>query len=208
MEERPVKRKGRGRPKTGEEAQVESVWIVSAKMEREDERILAARRHASCFPLVTDHVHTPGWDDKRILSEYRHQSVVEGNTGFRWLKGPAAAAPLFLKTNTRIRALGFVMVLALMVRNLWQFRMRAAAKAAAEAILHPFTKREVSNLTAEMAMEHFGAMQSVKWLRDDGEWIRLRQKMTVVALQILSYLRVPESVFWVPPKPKLNVRVI
>jgi len=79
---------------------------------------------------------------------------------------------------------------------------------AAEAILHPFTKREVSNLTAEMAMEHFGAMQSVKWRRDDGEWIRLRQKMTVVALQILAYLRVPESVFWVPPKPKLNVRVI
>ena len=177
-------------------------------MEVDADRVLAARRHASCFPLVTDHVDTPGWDDKRILAEYRHQGVVEGTSGFRWLKGPAAGAPLFLKTTTRIRALGLVMDLALMVRNLWQFRMRAAAKAALDTIRHPFTRREVTNLTAEMAMEHFGAVQSVKWLRDDGNWVRLRQQISLVDLKILAYLRVPETVFWTPPSQKLPVRLI
>ena len=140
---------------------------MTATVDLDTEAIARERRHASCFPLVTDHLDTPGWDDPRILAEYRHQGVVEGNTGFRWLKGPAAVAPMFLKTPTRMRALGLVMVLALMVRNLWQYRMRAAARAADEKIPHPFTKRPVSNLTAEMAMEHFGAMQAVKVRRDD-----------------------------------------
>jgi transposase len=66
-----------------------------------------------CF-WVTD------WDadewSARVLDEYRHQSMVEGHTGFRWLKRPAAVAPVFLETPTRIRALGFVFMIALMVR--------------------------------------------------------------------------------------------
>jgi hypothetical protein len=42
--------------------------------------------------------------------------VVAGSL-LRWLKGPAAVAPVFLETPTRRRALGLVLVLALMVRN-------------------------------------------------------------------------------------------
>ena len=137
-----------------------------------------------------------------------HQGVVEGNTGFRWLKGPAAVAPMFLKTPTRMRALGLVMVLALMVRNLWQYRMRAAARAAGEKITHPFTKRPVTNLTAEMAMEHFGAMQAVKLPREDGEWSRISRKVSAVGLQILGYLAISERVFWTPPPGKFEILTI
>lgn len=207
-EERPVKRKGRGRPPKGELEPVETVWIVTATTQLLADAIVSAKQHASCFPLVTDHLDTPGWDDARILAEYRHQGIVEGNTGFRWLKGPAAAAPMFLKTNTRIRALGAVMVLALMVRNLWQFRMRTAAKEACETITHPFTKREVKNLTAEMAMEHFGGIQSVQFQQADGRWKRLRQKVSEVGLQILKFLRVSETVFWTAPIRKSVPRTI
>ncbi len=203
-EVRELKRKGRGRPKKGDETPTETVWLASAVVERDDDAILRERRHASCFPLVTSHLDTPGWDDVRILSEYRHQGTVEGNTGFRWLKGPAAVAPMFLKTPTRMRALGLVMVLALMVRNYWQFRMRTAAKAANETIRHPFTKQPVTNLTAEMAMDHFAGMQAVR-LRDADVWTRIARPFPSAAAQILRYLRVPEAVFWTPPGRKIAV---
>jgi len=207
-ETRPMKHPGRGRPPKGTETPMETVWIVTATVELDADAVTRARRHASCFPLVTDHLDTPGWDDARILAEYRHQGVVEGNTGFRWLKGPAAVAPMFLKTPTRMRALGLVMMFALMVRNLWQYQMRAAARAAGEKILHPFTRRPVANLTAEMAMEHFGGMQTLRLRLDTGRWARRPLPLTAVASQILGYLGISEQVFWTPPTPKIEILTI
>ncbi len=205
-EVRPVKRKGRGRPKKGAEMPTETAWLMTAVLEKNDDAIHRERQHASCFPLITSHIDTEGWDDIRILAEYRHQGIVEGNTGFRWLKGPAAVSPMFLKTPTRMRALGLVMVLALMVRNYWQFEMRRAARDASETILHPFTKRPVTNLTAEMAMDHFASMQAVLLRQKDGvTWLRIARPIPPVAAQILRYLRVPASVFWTPPRPKIGV---
>ena len=100
-----------------------------------------------------------------------------------------------------MRALGLVMVLALMVRNYWQFRMRAEARATNETILHPFTDRPVTNLTAEMAMDHFAGLQSMQLRRDD-VWSRVPQPIHATALQILRLLSVPPSIFWTPPRPK------
>jgi len=200
---RPVKRPRRGRPPKGAPLATETVWRVAATLTRDDAAVLLARREASCFPLVTDHLDTPGWSDIRILAEYRHQGIVEGVTGFRWLKGPAAVAPMFLKTPTRMRALGLVMVLALMVRNYWQFTMRASARAAGEAILHPFTRRPVTNLTAEMAMDHFAAVQAIR-IHTNNEWVRPAQKLTYTAEQILRHLSIPASVFWTPPREKIG----
>jgi len=206
-EERPVKRTRRGRPPTGAETPTETVWVVDATVVLDPGAVLRERRHASCFPLITDHLDTPGWDDVRILAEYRHQGIVEGVTGFRWLKGPAAVSPMFLKTPTRMRALGFVMILALTVRNLWQFTMRSAARAAGEKIAHPFTKRPVSNLTAEMAMEHFGGMQTLR-LRLDGAWQRTPKQASEIGRQILGYLGVPEAIFWTPPREKRRILIV
>jgi hypothetical protein len=110
---------------------------------------------------------------------------------------------MFLKTPTRMRALGLVMVLALMVRNYWQFQMRKAARDAGEKIMHPFTKRPVSNLTAEMAMEHFGGMQTLQLRLEGGPWRRIPGRLPEVALQILGYLGVAPTVFWTPPRPEM-----
>jgi len=206
-EVRELKRARRGRPRAGEEAPTETVWIAEAVVELDSEAVLRGRRHASCFPLATDHLDTPGWDDARILAEYRHQGIVEGVTGFRWLKGPAAVSPMFLKTPTRMRALGLVMILALTVRNYWQFTMRRAARAAGEKILHPFTRRPVTNLTAEMAMEHFGGMQVLR-LRVDGVWRRAKREVPETGRQILRYLGVPETVFWTPPTDKMRILLV
>jgi transposase len=207
-EVREVKRPNRGRPSKGATTPTETVWRVVATVTRDDDAIAAARRHASCFALITDHLEGDGWDDARILAEYRHQGIVEGTTGFRWLKGPAAVSPMFLKTPTRMRALGLVMVLALMVRNYWQFQMRRAARAAGEKITHPFTKRPVDNLTAEMAMEHFGGMLTLRLRRGEGAWTRMERPLTETGVQLLRYLGVPSSVFWTPTTGKRRILVV
>jgi transposase len=204
-ESRPVKRLKRGRPPKGSVAETETVWVVSATVELDPAAVTRERQHASCFPLITDHLQDSGWDDARILAEYRQQGVIEGTTGFRWLKGPASVAPMFLKTPTRMRALGLVMILALMVRNYWQFAMRRAAQAAGEKIPHPFTHKAVSNLTAEMAMEHFAGMQTLRLRKNDGEWRRAPLEVPETGKQILGYLRVRQSVFWTLPRPKSSV---
>ncbi len=201
----PLKRKGRGRPPKDEAPPTETVWVLRAVLTDDKEAVIRERQHASCFSLITDHLAESGWDDVRILAEYRHQGIVEGNTGFRWLKGPAAVSPMFLKTPTRMRALGLVMIFALMVRNYWQYKMRTAAKDAGEKILHLFTKRPVANLTAEMAMEHFGGMHMLQLRQEDGSWKRLSRDIPETGRQILRYLGLSEDIFWTPPSPKIGI---
>jgi hypothetical protein len=115
---------------------------------------------------------------------------------------------MFLETPTRMRALGLVMVLALMVRNHWQFQMRREARAAGEKITRPFTKRPVDNLTAEMAMEHFGGMLTRPLRRGEGAWTRMERPLTEIGLPILRYLGVSESVFSTPATGKRRILVV
>jgi len=115
----------RGRPRKGEEAPTRTVFrVVPRSLEVDPDAVEHARTHARFFVLAADHLDRERWPDTRILDEYRHQHIIEGHTGFRWLKGPAAVAPMFLKTPRRIAALGLVFVLALMVRNYIQWTLR------------------------------------------------------------------------------------
>jgi len=68
--------------------------------------------------------------------------------------------------------------------------------------MHPFTKRPVANLTAEMAMEHFGGMQALRLCQNE-VWSRIPRDIPDTARQILRYLGVPASVFWTPPREKM-----
>jgi transposase len=87
------KRAKRGRPrKDAPPPATRTVYVPKIELARDDKAITEARKRQSCFVLITDW-STEEWDDERVLSEYRYQSLIEGHTGFRWLKGPAAVAP-------------------------------------------------------------------------------------------------------------------
>jgi len=120
------RRARRGRPAKGEAPPTVHTryQLVTRSIEPDADAIATARAHARFFVLVTDHMDDTRWPDARVLGEYRHQHIIEGHTGFRWLKGPAAAAPMFLNTPRRIAALGMVFILALMVRNYIEFTVR------------------------------------------------------------------------------------
>lgn len=150
-----VKRPGRGRPRKGESQPTKTIWRVSlTSLEVDQECVDRAGFHGRHFLLVTDHLDTDAWPDERVLSTYREQHMVEGHTGFRWLKGPAAVAPAFLKTPSRIAALGLVFILALMVRNYLEWAIRAAL-AKTEQTLPNMNGQATQRPSAENAFYYF-----------------------------------------------------
>jgi len=193
-----VKRAGPGRPRNGDARQTTRVWRFELQLRRDDEVIAATRRRRSCFVLVSDWA-IDDWPDTRVLAEYRHQHIVEGHTGFRWLKGPAAVAPVFLKTPQRVRAMGLVLVLALMVRNYIQATLRSELQARNQTLQHPFTKQPQKNLTPEMAFEHFAGIHTqVVRLGDHAR--RMPVQLRSHALQILELFGLDITAFE-PPLP-------
>jgi transposase len=197
-EERPVKRVGRGRPRKDDVRETQRTWWFELALERDEEQIRSARAHRSCFVLLTDW-HEEDWNDVRVLSEYRNQHQVEGHTGFRWLKGPAAVAPVFLKTPQRIRAMGLVLVLALFVRNYIQATLRSELAARGETLAHPFTKKKETHLTPEMAFEHFAGLLA-QVVTHGGDSKRLPVRLSSSAAQILALFSLDTDIF-VPPPP-------
>jgi len=196
-EDKPVKRAHAGRPRKDEPREVDTIWRFTLTFERDEEQIAATRRRKACFVLVSDWL-AEDWDDQRVLAEYRHQHLVEGHTGFRWLKGPAAVAPVFLKTPSRIRAMGFVLMLALMVRNYIQGTLRAELAARGETLPHPFTKKPDSNLTTEMTFEHFATVFTQ--IARLGEHVRrLPVQLRPAAARVLELFALDHSIFAPPP---------
>jgi hypothetical protein len=64
-----------------------------------------------------------GCPDAAILEAYHDQhSTVE--QGFRWIKNPAASAPVWLEKPERIAALAMLTVLGLLVYTLMQRQVR------------------------------------------------------------------------------------
>ncbi len=151
----PEKRERAGRPRKGEEAPTRRAWkVVSIDVRAREDVIARARFHARHFVLITDHLDVEAWPDARILSTYREQHIVEGHTGFRWLKGPAAVAPAFIKTRRRIAALGLFLIVALMVRNYFEWAVRSAM-AKADVALPNLNNQPTKRPSAENVFYYF-----------------------------------------------------
>jgi hypothetical protein len=115
-------------------------------------------------------------------------------------------APVFLETPSRIRALGFVFMVALMVRNYVQFTLRAAMKDRGRGILHPFRKKADDNLTTEMALVWFEGVIVTSVREPGGPWVRQPPKLPEPALEVLELLDISVEVFRVPPRRTENGR--
>ena len=200
FEDIPEKRSVRGRPAKGSKSLTKRVWKTSLEVSESAEKLLRARRRGSCFVLLSDHLDELTWPDARVLSTYRHQTLVENHTGFRWLKSEAGVSPLFLKTSSRIRALGLVFVLALMVRNFLQHRLESRLAARGELIRHPFTKQEVPRLTTEMMFNHFDFIRTTLIQIGEGPEQRSDINLPPEAIHILQILEISTDRFRHPPR--------
>jgi transposase len=116
---------GKGRPKAdGTKTVKEMRYRLAITVEPNEEALAKAREEAGCFVLITT-VPAQGpraMSGRDLLVAYKDQHVVERNFGF--LKDPLIVNSLFLKTPSRIEALGLILILALMIWRLMEKTMR------------------------------------------------------------------------------------
>ena len=124
FEEHPVY--GRGRPCKNATRTVKNVvYGVVVKVSENKEAIEKLQEKAGCFVLLTN-VPTEKKSALEILKTYKEQDGIEKNFGF--LKDPLVVNDLFLKTPSRIEALGLVLVLSLLLWRLMERTMRRKTK--------------------------------------------------------------------------------
>lgn len=187
----------RGRPRSGEDAPTREVFEpVLREIVRKEEEIEKDRFHSRHFVLATDHVDASSWSDQRVLEEYRHQHIIEGDTGFRWLKNVAAVAPVFLETPRRIAALALVFVLGLMVRNYIQFTLRRRLAETKETVLDR-KKNPTRNPTTETALLRFAGVVGLR-IEVGDHVVRQVHGIDAHCLTVLEMLRVPIEAFTMP----------
>jgi hypothetical protein len=199
-EEASLKRTGPGRPRKGDPVPTERVWrLAGHSVERDEERISVARFHAAHFVLVTDHTDTNAWSDERIFTTWRGQQSIEGHAGFRWLKGVADVAPVFLDLPHRIQALALVFMLALMVRNWMEAHIRATL-ARTGNLLPNFLDKPIARPTAENVWWLFRSVIILATV--DGERIVHRDVhfLEGYALDVLEIFGIDERLFTRPPR--------
>src|SRR5215813_11093640 len=109
----PAKRTIRGRPPKATPRPQRQIWRVSWHVHEATEAIRTRARRESRFVLVTNVLAPQDLSDPDLLRADKGQPAAE--LSFKWAKNPAAIAPIFLETPTRIAALGCVYLLALLV---------------------------------------------------------------------------------------------
>ena len=127
IEENPIYQ--RGRPKQGQPRKIKQQrFQISAELVTLQEKIDTVKERSGCFVIISN-VRNEGenaHNSTEILTAYKQQYGIEMN--FRFLKDPIIVNDTFLKKPERIEALGFILLLSLMVWNLIQHVIRKDIK--------------------------------------------------------------------------------
>ncbi len=190
--EREIPRMAPGRPKKGEEAQSETVYVVSARPgERKIEKVKAERQRRSTFTLITtlSKEEVPAGE---LLREYKEQSTCERR--FSFMKDPAFIDGVFLKNRERVEALGYVMLLACLLFSLLERRIRKAGKPLTSAV-----RGKLKNPTGQEILKHLAGVQVVvtgsktrQILVPQSKQTAFREILSMAGIGFEAYTRVPE----------------
>jgi transposase len=122
QEERDKKRSTRGRPKKSENKEIETFYKVDVQIERNQLMVSKKKDEAGMFVLISNETEGEKLTDIEVLKEYKQQHSVEST--FRILKDPYYVDEIFLKKPERIEAFGYVMVIAVLLLNVIERRIR------------------------------------------------------------------------------------
>ena len=116
--------RGRGRREKDALPETSETWHAIVDVgDVTGETYTQSHRRASTFVLVYRLERNPDLRvPEQILKSYKNQNVVE--QGFRFLKQPVYLGPVYLKTPSRIKALGYVFVLVLLLSKYLEYRVR------------------------------------------------------------------------------------
>jgi len=107
-----------------------TIYEITVTIQRDEEAIKTRKQRNSCFVLITTLTDTDEWSGADILELYKNQQTVERR--FPVLKDPKRVGPVFLNRPDRVEALGYVLLLALLVYSLIEQRARRALATAEE----------------------------------------------------------------------------
>jgi transposase len=111
----------RGRPRA--DAPVRTVWTLQVTLTVQAAHVEQDWRRRACFIIGTNSTDAGHLSNEALVEIYLRQGSVE--RGFRFLKDPLfLASSVFVKKPERIVALGFIMVLCLLVYRLAEHRLR------------------------------------------------------------------------------------
>jgi len=148
----------KGRPSAGEKRPVTEEIALEIQVESDVARAEQAIRDESCFVLV--HSGKRPLTAREILEAYKGQAVVE--TRFPFLKDALFADVFFVKMPQRVEALGYVMMISLLLWSVWERRVRHALAESREAPLKDVTRMKKSNPTAMVCLH---IMKGVRVMR-------------------------------------------
>lgn len=188
-----AKRATRGRPPKEAPRPQRQVWRVTWQVHEATEAITTQAQRECRFVLATNVLDAQELTDAELLRAYKGQPAAE--LSFKWAKNPAAMAPIFLETPTRIAALGCVYVIALLVYTLVERHVRNALAERGETLpARPAPSQRPTARTVFYLMRNL-AVVTLAWA---GQSHRQVTTLTVHQLLVLRLLGYEPSTYAIP----------
>lgn len=186
IEEKKIYKKGR--PKNGKKQVADTRYNLRCDIYPDDKLIKNLKEEAGCFVLISN-VDKSQYSSGDILKIYKEQHGIEKNFGF--LKDPLIVNDLFLKKTERIEALGFILVISLLIWRLAERSMRSYIKEKGLTITG-WDKKQTARPTTFMMSTKFCSVHILK--KGDTRW--LSRKISDVQRQYLDALGLGEEIFY------------
>jgi len=164
-ETRRTRRARRGRPAKMDPPPMESGYRLVVEVEA-----LANAEEDNGWTVLATTVDAAVCPDADILQAYQDQNTTV-EPGFRWIKNPAAIAPVWLEKPERIAALAMLTVLGLLVYSVIQRQVRLYLRTHAQQL--PGNKGLTATPTAAVVLALFTQVALVQLWIDDQEVAQL-----------------------------------
>jgi transposase len=162
---RRTRRARRGRPAKMDPPPLESGYRLAVEVEA-----LANPEEDNGWTVLATTVSGESCADVEILQAYQDQNTTV-EPGFRWIKNPAAIAPVWLEKPERIAALAMLTVLGLLVYSIIQRQVRLYLHTHDQQV--PGNKGATATPTAAVVLALFAQVALVQLWIDEQEVVQL-----------------------------------
>ena len=131
----------------------DTFYKTQYEITKNESKIETEQQKAGMFVLLATDLNE--LSDKSILVEYKGQISVE--VTFKFLKSPMIVDRVFLKSNSRIEALGYLMLIGLMI---WTLMEREVRQNISEPLIGP-GKIKMTKPTAWAIMMMFSSLKTI-----------------------------------------------
>jgi len=186
-----IETKRRGRPsKDPEKNQPTISYSLSMSMTRDEARIKRHLDRESLFVLASTKLTMPA---EEILKEYKTQSAVERK--FQFMKSPQFISSLYLDSPRRIEALGYLLMILMLLLSVSEFVVRRELKKENKTIIGPGKK--VMSRPSLIAIYRVFYSVVTSTVTINGKMHRgLNKPLKENVSTILRYLGIPENIYY------------